>query len=317
MPSWRRWPALWLWIWLLGFFGLAAWGCRPEPNALPLEPATRAPTTAQPVPTRAATRATPSPQPTASAPTAAPGPASPTAPSWWRPAPGLTWQWQLTGPLELDLPVAVYDLDAEEVPAEVVARLHARGVRVICYISVGSYEAWRADADRFPPEVLGKPYAGWPDERWLDIRRRDILAPILRARLDRCAAKGFDAVEPDNIALYTEDTGFPITREDNLRYARWLAQEAHARGLAIGLKNGPTLVPDLVDIYDFAITEEAFYYDFAQAFTPFVARGKAVFNAEYTDTGVDWPRACQRSRALGFSTILKRRELDAWVEFCP
>jgi hypothetical protein len=63
-------------------------------------------------------------------------------------------------------------------------------------VSVGSFEAFRPDARRFPQAVLGRPLDGWPDERWLDIRRRDLLAPVLLPRLDECRAKGFDAVEP-------------------------------------------------------------------------------------------------------------------------
>ncbi len=252
---------------------------------------------------------TPTPRPT---PAATP---SPTPGTWWRPAPGLTWQWQLTGKLDMDLQTDVIDIDLY-VGRSVVDYFHRRGTKVICYISVGSYENWRPDKDAFPKEVIGKKYEGWAGERWLDIRRIDLLAPIMRARLDLCAAKGFDAVEPDNIAVYEEDTGFPISYEDNIRYARWLADEAHKRGLAIGLKNGPDMVKDLVDTFDFAITEEAFYYHFARDFLPFIRAGKAVFDAEYTDTDVDWERACRESRKLGFSTILKHRDLDAWVRFC-
>ncbi len=235
--------------------------------------------------------------------------------AWWHPKPGLTWQWQLTGKLDLDLQTDVIDIDLH-VGKSVVDYFHSRGTRVICYISVGSYENWRPDKDAFPKEVIGKKYEGWTGERWLDIRRIDLLAPIMRARLDQCAAKGFDAVEPDNIAVYEEDTGFPISYEDNIRYARWLAEEAHKRGLAIGLKNGPDMVKDLVDDFDFAITEEAFYYHFARDFVPFIRANKAVFDAEYTDTDVDWERACRESKRLQFSTILKHRELDAWVKFC-
>ena len=110
---------------------------------------------------------------------------------------------------------------------------------MICYISVGSHENWRTDADQFPEEVLGKKYEGWSGERWLDIRRIDLLAPIMLARLDDCAAKGFDAVEPDNMQIWDNDTGFPLTYDDQLRYALWLADEAHKRGLAIGQKNAP------------------------------------------------------------------------------
>ncbi len=238
-----------------------------------------------------------------------------TSATWWHPEPGLTWQWQLTGKLDLDLQTDVIDIDLH-VGKSVVDYFHSRGTRVICYISVGSYENWRPDKDAFPKEIIGKKYEGWTGERWLDIRRIDLLAPIMRARLDKCAAKGFDAVEPDNIAVYEEDTGFPISYEDNIRYARWLAEEAHKRGLAIGLKNGPDMVKDLVDDFDFAITEEAFYYHFARDFVPFIRAGKAVFNAEYTDTDVDWERACRESKRLQFSTILKHRELDAWVKFC-
>ena len=34
--------------------------------------------------------------------------------------------------------------------------------------------------------------------------------------------------------------GFPLTYQDQLQYALWLADEAHKRGLAIGVKNAPT-----------------------------------------------------------------------------
>jgi hypothetical protein len=73
-------------------------------------------------------------------------------------------------------------------------------------------------------------------------------------RLRLCREKGLDAVEPDNIDAYTNDTGFPMTYEDQLRFNRWLASEAHALGLSIGLKNHPEQVPDLVSDFDWALT---------------------------------------------------------------
>jgi len=78
--------------------------------------------------------------------------------------------------------------------------------------------------------VLGNDYEGWAGEKWLDIRQISTLAPIMRARLDLCKQKGFDAVEPDNIDGYTNATGFPLTAQDQLDYNIWLANEAHARG---------------------------------------------------------------------------------------
>lgn len=238
------------------------------------------------------------------------------AKGWWRPTAGLTWQWQLTGKLDLDLQTDVIDIDLD-VGQSVVDHYHSKGTKVICYISVGSYENWRSDTDQFPDEVLGKDYEGWSGEKWLDIRRIDLLAPIMLARLDECATKGFDGVEPDNMQIWDNDTGFPLTYEDQLRYTLWLAEEAHKRGLAIGQKNAPDQTKDLVDVYDFAITEDAFYYDWAKDMLPYIRANKPVFAAEYTDLPGDFQVFCHQSKELGFSTILKHRDLDAWLETCP
>ena len=244
--------------------------------------------------------------------TAFPSPAS----DWWRPKAGLSWQWQLEGAFDFDVQADVWDIDLG-VHKSGVDKFHNQGAKVICYISVGSYENWRTDADQFPKEVLGNKYEGWSGEWWLDIRRIDLLAPIMLARLDECAAKGFDAVEPDNMEIYTNDTGFPLTYEDQLRYALWLAEESHKRGLAIGQKNAPDQTKDLVDIYDFAITEDAFYYGWAEDMLPYIQAGKPVFAAEYTDLPGEFEKFCNQSKELGFSTILKHRDLGAWLDICP
>lgn len=237
--------------------------------------------------------------------------------NWWHPTSGLTWQWQI-GDNEIDTSIDadVYDIDLY-VDQAIIDDLHAKGRKVICYISVGSYEDWRPDKDLFPAEVLGKDYEGWSGEKWLDIRRIDLLEPIMLARLDLCKSKSFDGVEPDNMEIYTNETGFPLTYEDQLKYALWLAEEAHKRGLAIGQKNAPDQVSDLVAIYDFAITEDAFYYNWAEDMLPYIEANKPVFAAEYTDLPGDFQSFCRKSKEIGFSTILKHRGLDSWLETCP
>ena len=140
--------------------------------------------------------------------------------------------------------MSIYTLDQS-----IIDEFHAKGRKVICYMSVGSCEDWRPDKDQFPQEVLGRDYEGWKGEKWLDIRQIDKFAPILLARLDLCKAKGFDAVEPDNMEIHTNNTGFPITYEDQLKFALWLADESHQRGLAIGIKNAPDQVADLVGAF--------------------------------------------------------------------
>jgi hypothetical protein len=181
---------------------------------------------------------------------------------------------------------------------------------------VGSWEEWRPDAEQFPDEVIGDRYEGWPGERWLDIRRLDLLAPILQARLDLCQAKGFDGVEPDNMDGYDNDTGFPLTYDDQLTFNLWLAAEAHARGLSIGQKNAPEQVADLLPVFDWALTEDCFAEGWCEAMLPYIAAGKPVFAAEYTDMGLEPDDFCPQASALGFSAILKERELGAWRMGC-
>ena len=77
--------------------------------------------------------------------------------NWWHPAPGLTWQWQLSGRLDTTVDAQVYDIDGMDSRAVDVAALHKAGRKMICYIDVGTFEPWRADANAFPAAVLGKP----------------------------------------------------------------------------------------------------------------------------------------------------------------
>ncbi len=238
--------------------------------------------------------------------------------SLWKPSPGTTWQWQLSGDeVDTSFDVDVYDLDVFDTSAEVVASLHLQGRRVVCYISAGSWEKWRPDAAGFPAEIIGNEYEGWPGEKWLDIRRIDLLTPILAARMDLCKAKGFDGVEPDNIDGYLNETGFPITARDQLQFNRWLAREAHKRGLAIALKNDADQAAELLADFDFALLEDCFDQDWCELLLPFLQAGKPVLDAEYTDTGITLAEFCPQAKALGIQAILKHRDLDAWRQACP
>ncbi len=236
---------------------------------------------------------------------------------WWRPFGRLTWDLQLTEPFDLGRTVEVIGLDLFETSAGRVAGLKARGIKTVCYLNAGAWEDWRADAGDFPPDVLGNAYQGWPGERWLDIRRIDMLAPALLARLDMCRAKGFDAVQPDNIDGYINETGFPLSAADQLRFNRWLAAEAHRRGLSIGLKNDPDQAGELVGDFDWAMTEDCFAQGWCEVMLPFILRGKSIFATEYTDTDMTTDTFCAQAATLGISAILKTRELDAWWAPCP
>jgi hypothetical protein len=246
-------------------------------------------------------------------PTPGPTPTTPTTPAArWQPRPGTPWQWQLSGTLDLSVDAPVYDVDGHTTTAAQVAALHAKGRKVICYLSTGAWEDFRPDAARFPTDVLGKGN-GWKGERWLDIRRTDVLEPLMAARIDMCRTKGFDAVEPDNMDGYRNRTGFPLTPADQLRYNRLIARLAHDRGLAVGLKNDLDQIPDLLKDFDFAVNEQCAEYDECPKLTPFITAGKAVFHVEYElQTGA----FCAQARELRLSSLLKKYELGEWREQC-
>jgi hypothetical protein len=226
---------------------------------------------------------------------------------WYRPAPGTTWQWQLSGTVNSAYDAAIYDIDLFDAPQSLIDQLHQAGRKVVCYFSAGSYEEWRDDASRFAAADLGNALDGWPGERWLDIRSSAVRA-IMTDRLDLAVAKACDAVEPDNVDGYSNAPGFPLTAADQLAYNRFLAGEAHARGLGIGLKNDLEQVPELVGDFDFAVNEQCHAYDECAALAPFVTAGKAVLNAEYDVA--DASALCADARRLGFSTLILPVDLD-------
>jgi hypothetical protein len=220
---------------------------------------------------------------------------------------------QFSGRIDKAVDADIYDIDAFESTAALVAKLHAKGRRVVCYIDAGSWESWRPDAARYPAQVKGKKMDGWPGERWLDIRRIDLIGPIIEDRVAMCAAKGFDGVEFDNVDGYSNKTGFALKKRDQLAFDRWLADTAHAHGLAVGLKNTPSLAPQLEPSFDFAIVEQCVQYDECDAFSPFVNADKPVLDIEY---GVKPVKFCPVLGDMGMFGMRKHLDLDAWRKVC-
>lgn len=232
--------------------------------------------------------------------------------SWWKPQRGQSWQIQYSGTIDTSVKASVYNLDWQETSKKTIDALHRRGVKVICYINAGGYENWRPDAKAFPASTLGKPLDDWPGERWLDLRKRSRLAPIMAKRMDTCKAKGFDAVDPDNLDGYATKSGFPLTRADAVAYQRQLAADAHKRNLAIGLKNSLEILPQLTNVVDFAVNEECVAYSECGSYAKFLAAKKPVFNVEYEGSAASVCRKVPK----GMSTIIKPLELTARRTAC-
>jgi hypothetical protein len=177
----------------------------------------------------------------------------------------------------------------------------------------GRLERFRRDKDKFPDSVLGRALDGWPGERWLDIRRIGVRAPIMKARIAKCARKGFDALEPDNIdgyqnksvSRFPEATSFATTAGSRARRTR-RASQLHS-------KNDLGQVKALVPTFEFAIVEECFQYRECGKGALFIDAGKAVLEVEYK---LDRGHFCPKAQALGFSSMKKRLSLGPWRRAC-
>eukprot|EP01114_Cavostelium_apophysatum_P008176 TRINITY_DN204_c0_g1_i1.p1 TRINITY_DN204_c0_g1~~TRINITY_DN204_c0_g1_i1.p1 ORF type:complete len:288 (+),score=52.86 TRINITY_DN204_c0_g1_i1:106-969(+) len=235
--------------------------------------------------------------------------------AYWKPASKTTWHIQYTSvdTMELDLPVDAYNVDLLDTEASVIETLHTNGKKVICYFSAGSYEDWREDATDFPASVLGNDMDGWEGEKWLDIRLTEVLMPIMEHRMDIGAAKGCDAVDPDNVNGFENDSGFDLSGEDQLVYNKLISDAAHARNMSCSLKNDLNQIEDLVDFFDFQVNEQCHYFDECDLLMPFIEQNKAVFVLEYDKKPEDF---CASSNDVGFTAQLKNLELDAYTYDC-
>lgn len=235
-------------------------------------------------------------------------------PARWVPSVANTWQWQLRGPLNITYDVDVYDIDLFDTPASTIDAIHRADGHVVCYFSAGSSEDWRPDFNRLAPSDLGQALDDWPGERWLDTRSPNV-REIVRARLDLASSKDCDGVEPDNVDAYDNASGFELGRTTQLDFNRFLAVEAHRRGLAVGLKNDVGQITELATDFDFAVNEQCFEYDECSSYVAFIDAGKPVFNAEYAQPyrlNADGARdaLCESATAASIRTLVLPMELD-------
>ena len=120
----------------------------------------------------------------------------------WQPLPGTPWQIVLSLPIDATKALApalsVYDIDMYGNSALTIQQMHLQGIKVICYFSAGSWEAWRPDAGLFAPQDLGNNLNGWPGEKWLNTQSQSV-RNIMANRIKLASEKGCDAVDPDNM----------------------------------------------------------------------------------------------------------------------
>lgn len=253
----------------------------------------------------------------------------------WKPALNTSFMWLLYHPLNLastsDMGTGVndylgkpapdpvvYDIDGFDNPASTVTALHNQAKKAICYFSAGTWENWRPDQASFPDSVKGNPVSGWNGELWLDVSNLSVLGPIMQARMDMCKSKGFDAIEFDNVDGYDPQnintSKFTVTATNQITYNKFLADEAHKRGLSAALKNDVDQVPTLAASFDFAINEQCNEFSECGNYqTYFIKNNKAVFEIEYNRTLSSF---CPTMNTQNFNAYLMPINLDGGRKPC-
>lgn len=264
-----------------------------------------------------------------------PDPVPCTAGPCFAPSQGARWQWQICCSrkgaqrdyVKLNHDVEFFDIDLFENRRRTVRRIHGRGDAAICYVDAGTLERWRPDAEKFRGHhgFIGKPLDDWPGQRWVDVRRSRIIRPIMRARLDKCARRGYDGAQFDDLdgwQLPKRKQGFPTKLRGRhvLRYAAWLANAAHRRGLSAAFENDLEQAKRLEPRFEWLIVEDCARYRECKhdGIRAFLDAGKFAGPVEYTD----WKRLPELSvwcgRLLpGSSGMIKRRNLRSWRRPCP
>ena len=181
----------------------------------------------------------------------------------------------------------------------------ARGGRyTICYINAFQTQDDERGVER-PDERSNWPRRlvlhelgddpNWGGEFLIDISsaaKRAAAVRHVRPMVDRCAAKGFEAVEYDNLDSWTRFDGTPLAdevpfgRPAAIAYARLLTDYAHRRGLAVAQKNtlelGRNAALNRIR-FDFAIAEQCGRHHECRAYTRMY--GNRVIAIEYGRRG--------------------------------
>lgn len=221
--------------------------------------------------------------------------------------------YQITGTLDTQSESDLFVSDLFDTSTRQVSQLQATNTLAMAYVSVGSLENWRPDVSKFPRSAVGMPLASYPNENWLDPRRPEVRASM-EARFDLARERGFEGVFASTLGAYRTSSGFDLTRDDEIMYARFLAEAAHARELSIGLSGDFELSAELVRYFDWAIAEGCVARNTCQQLAPLVAAGLAVWSLE---TEGDQAAVCSAAAAQGISVAFKRRGDGAYRSTCP
>ena len=228
-------------------------------------------------------------------------------------APDVTWQYQLVDDVDPELDAQLFVIDLFNESATLIERLHAQGKIAVAYLSAGTLESYRDDAEDFPEDAVGQPLESYPNESWLDVRSPGV-RERMAARLDMARAKGFDGIVPTSLTGYLQDTGFDFDAADQTDYSVWLSAEIRTRGMHVAMSGDFARVAELAPHYDWAVDFGCVARANCDRLAPFKAAGKPVLDVE---TQGQLAAVCALADGYGVNMIMKREGFGAYRAVCP
>lgn len=247
----------------------------------------------------------PSPEPTVppTSATLAPTPAS----GWTGPPANGSFDYQIGGDYSLPPGTSMVSRDWFSGQA-------AGGAYSICYVNAFQTQPDGSgnrpdELSRWPSELVLRSLGddpNWDGEYLIDLSsnaKRVAASQWLAPMIDQCAAKGFDAVEFDNLDSWTRLDSLPFGQSEALAYAKLITDYSHSKGLAVGQKNTAEIIGaggHRQVGFDFAIAEQCGQYNECDVYAR--GYGNALIIIEY-DRSV-FNRTCSQFGATA-SVVLR------------
>ncbi|WP_117880758.1 endo alpha-1,4 polygalactosaminidase [Aureibaculum luteum] len=170
---------------------------------------------------------------------------------------------------------------------EHIEDIKAKNNQVGAYISIGTGETYRDDYNQMQAYLVSTPWGEWPDEFFVKSTTSGILE-VMKARIDKIAAWGFDWVEFDNMDWFYDDElrtayGVEVTENEGIDYYQKLCSYVHSKGMKCMAKNRVENASDFDGVLYESYNDDKNWWDQSGA-QSFLDAGKLVIINHYNES---------------------------------
>lgn len=164
--------------------------------------------------------------------------------------------------------------------------IKANGNQVGAYISIGTGENWRSDFTDLQPYLVTLQWDEWEGEYFVNETSTEVI-DVMKSRIDKIAAWGFDWVEFDNMDwvddFARETYGIQASRAESITYFQELCSYVHQHGMKCMSKNTVVGADDFDGVTYESYNIEKNWWD-EEGAQSFLDEGKMVLIVHYNET---------------------------------